>query len=134
MQNNNGNGEFHYTYSASEQAELRRIREKYESKEQNKMEQLRALDAGVTQRAQLVSLIFGVIGALVLGFGMSLVMSELPEMLGLSRTQALTIGVLVGAVGGVLVSLAYPMYNVVLKRERARVASEIIRLTDELMR
>lgn len=134
MQNNNGNGEFHYTYSASEQAELRRIREKYESKEQNKMEQLRALDAGVTQRAQLVSLIFGVIGALVLGFGMSLVMSELPEMLGLSRTQALTIGVLVGAVGGVLVSLAYPMYNVVLKRERARVAPEIIRLTDELMR
>lgn len=113
---------------------VQNIRAQYVEKQPSELDALRALDAGVTQRAQLVSLIFGVICALVLGFGMSLVMSELPEMLGLSRTQALTIGVLVGAVGGVLVSLAYPMYNVVLKRERARVAPEIIRLTDELMR
>ena len=73
MDKRNENGGFRYTYSASEQEELRRIRERYTAptETENKMERLRRLDAGVAAKAQAVSLIFGVIGTLILGLGMS---------------------------------------------------------------
>ena len=136
MENNNENKGFQYTYSAKEQAELKRIREKYtpSTKAEDKMERLRKLDAGVTQKAQMVALIFGIIGALILGVGMSLCMSDFAEILGSYRDMALIIGIPVGLIGGVLAALAYPMYNLIVKRERKKIAPEIIRLTDELMK
>ena len=136
MENNHENKGFQYTYSAKEQAELKRIREKYTppTEAENKMERLRRLDAGVTQKAQVVSLIFGVIGALILGAGMSLCMSDFAEILGTYKDKAMIIGISLGFVGGVLAALAYPMYNLIVKRERKKIAPEIIRLTDELMK
>ena len=136
MENNNENKGFRYTYSAREQAELKRIREKYTQPTQaeDKMERLRRLDAGVTQKAQAFSLIFGVLGTLILGTGMSLCMTELAEILGSYKDMAMLIGIPIGLVGGVLASLAYPMYNAIVKRERKKIAPEILRLTDELMK
>lgn len=131
-----GNKEiFNYTYSAKEQDEIKAIRKKYAAPEEteDKMAQLRRLDAGVTQKATLVSLVFGIIGALVLGFGMSLTMSELSNVLGMSTNLAMAVGVITGLVGILLVSLAYPIYNRTIKKERQRIAPEILRLTDELM-
>lgn len=135
MENKNNDG-FSYTYSAKEQSEIRRIREKYTEKEQaeNKMERLRRLDKAVNQKAQAVSIVFGVIGILILGIGMSLAMSEFGEILGKYSTLAMPIGAAVGVVGGIIASLAYPIYNSVLKREREKIAPEIIRLSDELMK
>ena len=133
MDNKDGNG-FSYTYSAGEREEIRRIREKYIDGTEDKMARLRRLDATVTQKAQAISLVFGVIGALVLGFGMSLILSELSEVLGMSRGGSLFVGIISGMVGGALATLAYPVYSYVLKRERKRVADEVIRLTDELMK
>ena len=132
--NNKESSGFQYTYSAREQAELKRIREKYTPREENKMERLRRLDNGVTQKAQTVALIFGVLGALILGFGMSLVMTDLSEILGPYRDMAMLVGIAVGVVGGLLAGFAYPIYNLTLARERKRIAPEIIRLTDELMK
>ena len=136
MENNNENKGFQYTYSAKEQAELKRIREKYTppNETESKMERLRRLDASVTQKAQAVALIFGVIGALILGTGMSLCMTDFAQILGSHRDMAMVVGIPVGLVGGVLAALAYPMYNFIVKRERKKIAPEIIRLTDELMK
>lgn len=137
MEKNNENNRFQYTYSAKEQEELRRIREKYteeKGEREDKVARLRRLDNRVMQKAQAVSLIFGVIGALVLGFGMSLIMTELSEILGSHKDMAMLYGILIGIVGGVLASFAYPMYNFVIKRERKKIAPEILRLTDELMK
>ena len=136
MENNTENNGFQYTYSAKEQAELKRIREKYtpSTEAEDKMERLRKLDAGVTQKAQVVALIFGIVGALILGIGMSLCMSDFAEILGSYRNMAMVIGIPIGLVGGVLAALAYPMYNLIVKRERKKIAPEIIRLTDELMK
>ena len=135
--NSKENKGFSYTYSASEQAEIKKIREKYSPKneaETDKMERVRRLDNSVTAKAQAISLVFGVIGTLILGFGMSLIMSELSEIMGLSMGAALTLGIILGIIGGILASLAYPIFNFVLKRERKRVAPEIISLTEELMK
>ena len=136
MENKNNDG-FSYTYSAREQAEIRRIREKYADKEkteESKMERLRRLDAKVTQKAQSIALTLGILGALILGSGMSLIMTDLGAALGLSAEAGMLIGIPVGIAGGVLASLAYPIYNLVLRHERQRIAPEIIRLTDDLIK
>ena len=136
MENNNENKGFQYTYSAKEQAELKRIRDKYTAptETEDKMTRLRRLDASVTNTAQAVALVFGVIGTLILGFGMSLCMTDLGEIIGSYRDMAMAIGIIVGIVGGVLASLAYPIYNAIVKAKRKKLAPEIIRLTDELMK
>ena len=137
MDNGNQNkSAFSYTYSAKEQAELKRIREKYTrpTEAADKMERLRRLDASVTARAEAAALVLGIVGALVFGFGMSLCMTDLSVFFGLRRTAAMGLGIASGILGGTLVALAYPVYSFVTKRERARVAPEIIKLTDELMK
>ena len=127
---------FSYVYSAKEQAELKKIREKYmpPTEKEDKMVRLRRLDASVTRTAQAVALTLGVIGVLMLGFGMSLIMTELRDILGAHRDMAMVIGVAVGIVGGFLASLAYPIYHAIVKAKRKKIAPEIIRLTDELMK
>ena len=134
--NNQEQSGFSYIYSAKEQAELKRIRNKYTAscETEDKMALLRKLDAGVTNTAHTVALIVGVIGTLTLGFGMSLIMTELAESLGISGDAAMVIGIIVGIVGGILASLAYPIYNAIVKAKRKKLAPEIIRLTDELMK
>ncbi len=127
---------FNYTYSAKEQEEIKAIRQKYVAPEavEDKMAQLRRLDAAVTQKATSVSLVFGIIGALMMGFGMSLTMTELGNVLGVYQGVSMLLGILIGIVGIVLVCLAYPIYNRIVKRERTRIAPEIIKLADELMK
>lgn len=127
---------FNYTYSAKEQEEIKAIREKYTAHEENedKMAQLRRLDSAVNQKATSFSLVFGIIGALILGFGMSLVMTEMGEIIGFTKGIAMAVGIIIGIIGMVLVCFAYPIYNYIIKKERERIAPEIIRLTDELMK
>ena len=134
--NNQEKSGFTYTYSAKEQAELKRIREKYTAptETEDKMARLRRLDASVTNTAQTVALVFGVIGILILGLGMSLIMTDLGEILGSYKDMAMVLGIIVGVIGGVLASLAYPIYNAIVKAKRKKLAPEIIRLTDELMK
>ncbi len=129
MENNEAS--FSYTYSAQQQKEIENIRSKYLPKEEDKMEQLRKLHNSASQKAQAASIAIGTLGALVLGTGMSLCMTDLGAVLG---ALALVLGVILGLIGLVMVALAYPMYNKILKQERARIAPEILRLTDELMK
>lgn len=127
---------FSYTYSAKEQAELKRIREKYTAPtgQEDKLTRLRRLDASVTQTAQVVALVFGVLGALVLGLGMSLIMTDFAAILGTYQDFSMIIGIAIGIVGGILASLAYPIFQAIVKAKRKKLAPEIIRLTDELMK
>ena len=125
------NHSFEYTYSAQRQQEVEEIRKKYLPKEEDKMEQLRRLHAVPTQKAQSASLAAGIIGALILGTGMSLCMTELGAALG---RFAMVLGITVGLIGLVLVAMAYPIYNRILQKEREKIAPEILKLTDELMK
>ena len=136
MENNNEKSGFRYTYSAREQAEIKRIREKYTppGETEDKLARLYRLDRGVTQTAQSVSLVLGVMGALILGLGMSLCMTDLGAALGVKSGVAMAIGVLAGVVGGALAALAYPVYQAIVKAKRKQIAPEILRLSDELMR
>lgn len=134
MMENQGNETFNYTYSAKEQKEIQYIRKKYAAPEEDKMERLRNLDSGVTQKATISALIPGIIGALILGLGMSLAMTDLGRNFGFSQGIGMCIGIMIGIIGIVLVCCAYPLYNHVIKKERAKIAPEILKLTEELMK
>lgn len=126
MNEHNPRETFNYTYSAKQQEEVKRIRDKYLPKKEDKMEQLRQLDKSVTKKGIMISLIFGIIGALILGVGMccTLVWEE----------NMFVPGIFIGIVGIVLVSIAYPLYAHITKKEQEKIAPEIMRLTDELMK
>ena len=122
------NTTFNYTYSAKEQEEIKRIREKYASptKEETSMEQLRRMDESATKGATIVSLVVGIISALILGVGMCCTM--------VWGGKLFIPGIIIGIIGIAGVSAAYPIYTRMVKKKRAEMAPEIMRLTDELMR
>ena len=118
---------FHYTYSASQQQEIKRIREKYAppTQQEDRMERLRELDQSATKPGTIISLIVGIISALIFGIGMCCI---------LVWTDTLFIsGVIIGVIGMIGVISAYPIYSHITKRQREKLAPEIIRLSDELM-
>lgn len=118
---------FNYTYSASQQAEIKGIREKYmpPTEEEDKMERLRRLDRSVTKIGTVVSIIVGVISTLVFGVGMCCTMVW---------EGLIILGIMIGVVGIVGIISAYPLYIYFTKKQREKVASEIIKLSDELMK
>ena len=111
---------------------VQKIRTQYTEKEHTGLDELKELDRKVKRPANVFAYIFGTISAIVMGSGMSLVMTDIGAVLG--TVLAMVIGIGIGVIGIVLVCLAYPIYNRTLKKEREKIAPEILRLTDELMK
>ena len=119
---------FNYTYSALQQEEIKQIRDKYAPPEEkeDKMEQLRRLDKSVTKPGTIVSIIIGTIGTLIFGFGLSCTMVWTDTLL--------VPGIIIGIVGGAGIVAAYPLFNCITKKQREKLAPEIVKLSDELMK
>ena len=117
---------FQYSYSAKQQEEIKRIRSKYEAPQEDKMAYLRRLDESAVKKGTVMSIVLGVIGALILGVGMCCVL--------VWQNMWFVPGIVIGMVGLVVLSLAYPVYMKVTKKEREKIAPEIMRLTDELLK
>ena len=117
---------FKYTYSSVEQQELEAIRQKYMHPKEDKMAELRRLDASVYQKGATISLIWGIVSALVLGVGMCCCMVWAEQMM--------LPGIVIGTIGLIGVALAYPFYNHIVEKQRKKIAPEILRLTEELMK
>lgn len=115
---------FEYTYSSSQQKEVEAIRKKYLPKEEDKMETLRKLDRQAENPGCIAALVIGIIGALVLGAGMSCCM--------VWGGSLFVVGIIVGILGMVLVGAAYPMYKKITTKKRAEYAEQILALTNEL--
>lgn len=116
---------FHYSYSASRQEEIQNIREKYAPPAQeDKLEQLRRLDQSVTRPGTIISIILGSSGTLVLGVGMCCT---------LVWTSLFALGVVVGLIGIAGIVAAYPVFNYITKKQKEKLAPEILKLSDELL-
>ncbi len=126
MEQNNKEVGFQYSYSAKQQEEIKKIRSKYEPVEETKMDYLRRLDEQVTRKGTLFSIVLGVIGTLILGLGMCCVM--------VWQKAWFVPGILIGLLGIAVLSIAYPVYLQVTKKEREKIAPEVLRLTDELLK
>lgn len=126
---NGENEKFTYTYSAREQEEIRNIRDKYSapSAGETPIEQLRRLDKSAVRGAAVFSTVIGIIGSLLLGVGLCCTMVEGWEMFFIP-------GIVVGVIGLGLTAAAYPIYKKMSEQKRKKLAPEIIRLSDELLK
>ena len=115
---------FEYTYSAEKQSEIEAIRKKYlpQNEQEDKLEQLRKLDASVGTTALIASMVLGILGALAFGAGMC---CFLVWKLWLPGTLACVLGV-------VWMLLAPGLYRKLYEKHKAEIAPEILRLSEEL--
>ena len=123
----NKNESFEFTYSAKQQEEVEKIRNKYLPKEESKMEQLIKLDKQAEVPGQIASITTGIIGTLLLGAGMSC------TMVWGANVVVFVGGILIGLVGMAVAGIAYPLYINITKKERAKIADQVIALTNELL-
>ena len=123
---------FHYTYNATENQQILQIRNKYLPHEKTGLEELKALDSKVKRPANVFAWIFGSLSAIIMGAGMSLVMTDIGAILGL--TETLIPGIAIGAVGLVLVLTTYPICKKLLASRKKKYAPQILELSERVMK
>lgn len=110
---------------------VQKIRTQYTEKQHTELDELKALDTRVKRPAAVFAYIFGSVSALVMGAGMSLVMTDLGSILGLTNTMVP--GILVGVAGLALALLTYPLYQRILSARKKKYAPQILALSEKLM-
>lgn len=110
---------------------VQKIRTQYMEKESTELDELRELDTKVKRPANLFAYIFGSIGAVIMGAGMSLVMTDIGASLGMG--DAMVPGIAVGVVGLLMALLNYPMYKRILSSRKKKYGSEILKLSDKII-
>ena len=108
-----------------------KIRAQYMEKIPSELDTLRALDAKVKRPANVFAYTFGSISAVIMGAGMSLVMTDIGAVIGI--TSALVPGILVGVVGLGMALLTYPIYKSILNSRKKKYGAEILALSDKIM-
>ncbi len=121
------NEKFNYTYSSQNKEEIEQIVKKYKSEkdEPDKMERLRALDRATSRPGTTAAIVIGTISTLVMGIGMSMIMS-------FGKGYFIP-GIIIGVIGMAGVVAAYPLYSFITEREKKKAAPEILRLSEELL-
>ena len=115
----------------NEQQAAARIREHYTEKQITELDTLRELDAKAKRPANVFAYIFGSISAIIMGAGMSLIMTDISEFIGIA--DPLVPGIIIGVVGMIMALLNYPMYQGIMNSRKKKYASKIIALSDKIM-
>ena len=110
---------------------VQKIRSQYTEKQYTELDELKALDAKVKQPANVFAIVFGTLSAIVMGAGMSLVMTDIGTILGL--TDALIPGIAVGVVGLGMTLLTWPIRNAILNSRKRKYGPRILELSEKLM-
>jgi len=110
---------------------VQKIRTQYTEKEHTQLDALRELDAKVKRPAHVFAYVFGSISAIVMGTGMSLVMTDIGTTIGLG--DAMLPGIVIGVVGLAMALLTYPIHKRILRSRRQKYAEEILTLSGKLM-
>ena len=103
------------------------IAKDYMPKETSKVRQLKKLDDKAKKPAFITALSVGIVGALILGTGMSLSMGVIG-----SGIAAMVFGIILGIIGIAICIINYPLYLKLLKKGKAMYAYEIIELAKEI--
>jgi hypothetical protein len=110
---------------------VQKIRTQYTEKQHTELDALKALDAKVKRPANVFAYIYGSVGTVVMGAGMSLVMTEIGAMIGLASTMVP--GIAIGVVGMGMALSTYPIYKKILNARKKKYAPEILKLSDKIM-
>ena len=110
---------------------VQKIRSQYTEKQHTELDELKALDAKVKRPANVFACIYGSLSAIVMGAGMSLVMTDIGSYIGLESTMIP--GIIVGVVGLLMALTTFPIYKRVLASRRKKYAGRILELSEKLM-
>ena len=108
-----------------------KIRTQYMEKTPSELDALRELDAKVKRPANTFAYTFGSISAIVMGAGMSLVMTDIGAIVGI--TSAMVPGIAIGVVGLGMALATYPIYKRILDSSKKKYAPEILKLSEKIM-
>ena len=111
---------------------VQKIRTQYTEKENTNLDQLKALDKKVKRPANVFAYIFGSIGAIIMGSGMSLVMTDIGKIVNIDNPMLH--GIVIGIVGMLIAIVNYPVYKKILASRREKYAEEIIALSDDILK
>lgn len=111
---------------------VQKIRTQYTEKEHTQLDALKALDNKVKKPANVFAYVFGAIAAIIMGCGMSLVMTDIGPMIGME--QAMVPGIVIGVIGLALAIINYPIHKRILASRRKKYAGKIIELSDSIMK
>ena len=111
---------------------VQKIRTQYTEKQHTELDELKALDAKVKKPANVFAYTYGSVSAIVMGAGMSLVMTEIGAMIGL--TSAMVPGIVIGIVGMTMAISTYPIYKKILSNRKKKYAADILALSEKLMK
>ena len=111
---------------------VQKIRTQYTEAKHTELDDLKALDTKVKRPVRVFAYTFGSLSAIVMGAGMSLVMTDIGAMLGM--TETMIPGIAIGLVGMILALITYPIYKKALAKRKARYAAEILAISDKLLK
>lgn len=111
---------------------VQKIRTQYTEKESTELDALRALDSKVKRPANVFAYVFGSISAIIMGAGMSLVMTDIGSTVGIA--DPMLPGIVIGVVGMLMALINYPIYKGILSSRRKKYADKIIALSDRIMK
>ena len=111
---------------------VQKIRTQYTEKEHSQLDELKALDTKVKRPANVFACVFGSVSTIIMGCGMSLVMTDIGTQLGM--TETMVPGIVIGVIGMVMAIANYPMHKKILASRRKKYADQIIALSDKLMK
>lgn len=110
---------------------VQKIRTQYTEKQHTQLDALKELDAKVKRPANVFAYIYGSLGTIVMGAGMSLVMTEIGAILGLAGTMVP--GIAIGVAGMAMVLTTYPIYKRILSSRKKKYAPQILELSEKIM-
>ena len=110
---------------------VQKIRSQYTEKQYTELDELKALDAKVKGPANVFAIVFGSLSVIIMGAGMSLVMTDIGTIIGL--TDAMIPGIVVGVVGLGMALLTYPIRNAILNSRKRKYGPRILELSEKLM-
>ena len=110
---------------------VQKIRTQYMEKEHTNLDALKELDAKVKRPANVFAYIFGGIGAIIMGCGMSLCMTDIGETIGMD--SAMAPGIIIGIIGMLIMIINYPIFKGILSSRKNKYADEILKLSDKIM-
>ena len=112
---------------------VQKIRTQYMEKDSSEknLDLLRELDAEVKRPANVFGYVFGSISAIIMGTGMSLVMTDIGQQLGISNTMPL--GIVIGVVGMLMAIATYPIYKNILALRKEKYSDRILELSEKIM-
>jgi len=111
---------------------VQKIRTQYTAKEHTQLDELKKLDAKVKRPANMFAYIFGTLSAIIMGSGMSLVMTDIGAQFGMAETMVP--GIVIGVIGMAMAICNYPIHKGILSSRKKKYADQIIALSNELMK